>query len=123
MRNKPIRPALAAARIWAVVIPLFYFLLEYLYELNSGVIAQFHRKELPDYLDIYGIVLLASAFWAIVPFLITWAMLAFWNKKRLSAAMMAERLLLLTLLFTSIMGSGGSPSSSHTRSYSGSIRS
>lgn len=104
MQNKPVRPALAAAQIWSTVAltgPLFFLLLNWLQQRFGNKIFA-HIAIQPDYLDLYSTLLITGFFLSIVPFFITWALLAAWKHNRLTARLMGERLFLLTLLFTVI---------------------
>jgi len=102
MQQKPVRPALAAARIWGIINftgPAFFLLINWLYEVQDSRLPIVQAGQ-PDYFELYSALLIAGAILFIIPFFITWAMLAFWKKKRLGAYLMAERLLLLNVLFT-----------------------
>ncbi|MCB0530724.1 MAG: hypothetical protein H6574_03515 [Lewinellaceae bacterium] len=102
MPNKPVHPALAAARIWGIINltgPAFFVLFIWLYQALDSSLPIFQTDQ-PDYFQLYSIMLIIGTFLFIIPFFITWAMLSFWKKRRLRAYLMAERLLLLDLVFT-----------------------
>lgn len=105
MQNKPFRPALAAARIWTLTIltgPLFFILLNRLYFNQGSSLPILQADFQPDYFELYTFMIIPGLLLAIIPFLITWAMLDNWTKKRLPKYLIAERLILLNLLFTTI---------------------
>ncbi len=102
MPYKPVQPALAAARIWGIINltgPAFFVLFSWLYQVRESN-SPFWQGGQPDYFQLYSVMLITGTLLFIIPFFITWAMLAFWKKRRLRAYLMAERLLLLDLVFT-----------------------
>lgn len=102
MPNKPVHPALAAARIWGIINltgPAFFVLFIWLYQALESSLPVFQAEQ-PDYFQLYSVMLITGTILFIIPFFITWAMLSFWKKRRLRAYLMAERLLLLNLVFT-----------------------
>lgn len=102
MPHKPVHPALAAARIWGIINltgPAIFVLFMWLYQVRESS-SPFWQGGEPDYFQLYSVMLITGTFLFIVPFFITWAMLSFWKKRRLRAYLMAERLLLLNLVFT-----------------------
>lgn len=97
----PVRPGWVALRIWSIIVltgPLLFVGCNWLLQLQGNSIPVLQAGQ-PDHLVVYSSLLIAGAVLSLVPFLITWGLLAAWKRKHLSPQLMGERLVLLAVLF------------------------
>ncbi|TNE48019.1 MAG: hypothetical protein EP344_19160 [Bacteroidetes bacterium] len=103
MPQQVLHPARVSARIWRTVVFLGPFVLSVIYEM-TGIdkpgLPVLRSGQDPEFFQVYTILLIISILLSIVPYLITWGLVRYWQKHRLPDYLISERLFLLLALFT-----------------------